>query len=203
MNRRMKDDQLDLFAAPQALPEGLRYHAEVLSPDEERSLLREFESLPFREFEFQGYLGKRRVVSYGWRYDFNEKVLRRSDDVPEYLKSVRELAARFAGIEPDALQQALVSEYSAGAGIGWHRDKAMFGDVIGISLLAPCVFRLRRRRGSGWERRSFVAEPRSAYLLRGPSRTEWEHSVPSVETLRYSITFRTFLESFVGGIHGA
>jgi alkylated DNA repair dioxygenase AlkB len=199
----MKDDQLDLFAAPQALPEGLRYHAEVLSPDEERSLLREFESLPFREFEFQGYLGKRRVVSYGWRYDFNEKVLRRSDDVPEYLKSVRELAARFAGIEPDALQQALVSEYSAGAGIGWHRDKAMFGDVIGISLLAPCVFRLRRRRGSGWERRSFVAEPRSAYLLRGPSRTEWEHSVPSVETLRYSITFRTFLESFVGGIHGA
>jgi alkylated DNA repair dioxygenase AlkB len=199
----MKDDQLDLFAAPQALPEGLRYHAEVLSPDEERSLLREFESLPFREFEFQGYLGKRRVVSYGWRYDFNEKVLRRADDVPEYLKSVRELAARFAGIEPDALQQALVSEYSAGAGIGWHRDKAMFGDVIGISLLAPCVFRLRRRRGSGWERRSFVAEPRSAYLLRGPSRTEWEHSVPSVETLRYSITFRTFLESFVGGIHGA
>lgn len=195
MNRRLKDDQLSLFHAEPALPEGLRYRAEILSPDQERRLLHEFESLPFREFEFQGYLGKRRVVSYGWRYDFNEKVLRRADDMPEYLKSVRELAARFAGVAPEALQQALVSEYSAGAGIGWHRDKAMFGDVIGISLLASCVFRLRRRRGNGWERRSFKVEPRSAYLLRGRSRTEWEHSIPPVEMLRYSITFRTFLES--------
>lgn len=194
MNRRLKADQLALFATMPDLPEGLRYRAEVLSPEEERRLLRDFESLPFREFEFQGYRGKRRVVSYGWRYDFNDKVLRRADDMPDYLKSLRELAARFAGIEPNALQQALVSEYSAGAGIGWHRDKAMFGDVIGISLLAPCVFRLRRRRGSGWERRSFTAEPRSAYLLRGPSRTVWEHSIPPVETLRYSITFRNFLE---------
>ena len=194
MNRRLKDDQLDLFAAKPALPEGLKYRADVLSPDDERRLIRDFESLPFREFEFQGYLGKRRVVSYGWRYDFNEKVLRRADDIPDYLRPVREVAARFAGIEPDALQQALVSEYSSGAGIGWHRDKAMFGDVIGISLLAPCLFRLRLRRGGGWERRSFIAEPRSAYLLRGAARTQWEHSIPPVPTLRYSITFRNFLE---------
>ena len=195
MNRRLKDDQLGLFAAPPLLPEGMKYRAGVLSPAEERRLLGELESLPFREFEFQGYLGKRRVVSYGWRYDFNDKALRRADDMPLFLISVREIAARFAGVDPDALQQALVSEYSAGAGIGWHRDKAMFGDVIGLSLLAPCVFRLRRRRGAGWERRSFEAEPRSAYLLRGPSRTEWEHSIPPVPDLRYSITFRNFLEN--------
>ena len=195
MNRRLKDDQLGLFAAPPLLPEGMKYRAGVLSPAEERRLLGELESLPFREFEFRGYLGKRRVVSYGWRYDFNDKALRRADDMPLFLRSVREIAARFAGVDPDALQQALVSEYSAGAGIGWHRDKAMFGDVIGLSLLAPCVFRLRRRRGAGWERRSFEAEPRSAYLLRGPSRTEWEHSIPPVPDLRYSITFRNFLEN--------
>ena len=38
---------------------------------------------------------------------------------------------------------------------------------------------------------SLIVEPRSAYLLRGPSRTEWEHSIPAVDALRYSITFRS------------
>jgi alkylated DNA repair dioxygenase AlkB len=91
---------------------------------------------------------------------------------------------------PSDFQHALITEYQPGAGIGWHRDKAVFGEVVGISLLSPCMFRLRRRVGSSWERASFVAEPRSAYLLAGPSRTEWEHSIPALDSLRYSITFR-------------
>jgi alkylated DNA repair dioxygenase AlkB len=95
-------------------------------------------------------------------------------------------------VSPVALQQVLVTEYAAGASIGWHRDKAIFGEVIGISLLSSCRFRLRRRAGTSWERVSFKAQPRSAYLLQGPSRTEWEHSIPAVEALRYSITFRNF-----------
>lgn len=101
---------------------------------------------------------------------------------------------RFADIEPTQLQQVLVSEYEAGAGIGWHRDKAVFGDVIGISLLSRCNFRLRRQVGEKWERVTVVAEPRSAYLLRGPARTEWEHSIPGVDELRYSLTYRNLRE---------
>jgi alkylated DNA repair dioxygenase AlkB len=96
-----------------------------------------------------------------------------------------------AGIAPDDLPHALVTEYGPGATIGWHRDKGVFGDVIGISLLSPCVFRLRRKVGAKWERYSLTAEPRSAYLLRAASRTEWEHSIPAVDALRYSVTFRT------------
>jgi alkylated DNA repair dioxygenase AlkB len=95
------------------------------------------------------------------------------------------------GVEPGRLAQALVTEYDAGAAIGWHRDKGVFGDVVGVSLLAPCTFRLRRRAGAGWERATLVAAPRSAYLLRGPARAEWEHSIPPVAALRYSITFRS------------
>ncbi len=110
--------------------------------------------------------------------------------MPAWLLPLRERAAAFAGIAPPGLQQVLLSEYSPGAGIGWHRDKAVFGEVVGISLVSPCVFRLRRKSGSGWERASIVAEPRSAYLLRGPARSEWEHSIPAVDSLRYSITFR-------------
>ena len=89
------------------------------------------------------------------------------------------------------MRHALLIEYAPGAGIGWHRDRPEFGDVIGISLLAPARLRFRRKVGTKWERTALTAEPRSAYLLRGPARTEWEHSIPPMETLRYSITLRT------------
>ena len=187
----MARDQLDLFGgAARKLPEGFRYREEVLSPEEERELLERFRGLPFKEFEFHGYLGKRRTVSYGWHYDFAASTLRKADDMPEFLRDLRVTAARFAELPPTELQHVLVIEYGEGAGIGWHRDKAVFGDVVGLSLLSPCLFRLRRKADSNWERVSLTAQPRSAYLLRGPSRTEWEHSIPPVDALRYSVTFR-------------
>jgi alkylated DNA repair dioxygenase AlkB len=183
--------QIAFFGRAQELPEGFKYQADILSSEDEQLLLDHMRQLPFKEFQFQGFVGKRRVVSYGWQYDFNERALRQAEDIPPFLLPLREAAADFAGIAPEQLAQVLLTEYDAGASIGWHRDKKMFGDVIGISLLSACRFRFRRKAGSTWERASLVAEPRSAYLLRGPSRTEWEHSIPAVDTLRYSITFRT------------
>jgi alkylated DNA repair dioxygenase AlkB len=188
----MSEQQLKLFGGLVGLPEGFRYTPALLTPEQETDLLERVRDLPFKEFQFQGYVGKRRVVSFGWQYDFNERALRKADDIPPFLLSLRETAARFAEMPPSHLQQVLVTEYDAGAGIGWHRDKAVFGEVIGISLLSACRFRFRRKAGTTWERVAIMAEPRSAYLLSGPSRTEWEHSIPEVDTLRYSITFRNF-----------
>jgi alkylated DNA repair dioxygenase AlkB len=187
--------QLTLFGADPGWPEGFKYQAELVQPSEEEALLQQIRELPFKEFEFQGFIGKRRVVSYGWRYDFNERVLRQAQDIPEFLVDLRRAAGRFAEMLPEQLQQVLVTEYGPGASIGWHRDKPMFGEVVGISLLSSCRFRFRRKAGSAWERVSLTAEPRSAYLLSGPSRTEWEHSIPAVDALRYSITFRNFRDS--------
>ena len=183
--------QRDLFESVPELPEGMRYAREIVSPGEEQMLLDELRKLPFKEFEFHGFLGKRRTVSFGWRYGFDGSGLARAEVIPAFLLPVRAHAATFAGLAPSDLEHALLIEYGPGAAIGWHKDRPVFGDVIGISLLSPCTFRLRRKAGSGWKRRSFMAEPRSAYLLRGPSRSEWEHSIPPLETLRYSITFRT------------
>jgi alkylated DNA repair dioxygenase AlkB len=183
--------QGDLFGIAPALPDGMRYATDVLTTEEEKTLLDMLPTLPFKEFEFHGFLGKRRVVSFGWHYDFNGDGLRQAGDLPDFLLLVRERAARFAGLAPAALEHALLLDYPPGAAIGWHKDRPAFGDVIGISLLAPCLFRMRRKVGSTWERRSFTAEPRSAYLLRGPARNEWEHSIPPVNTRRYSVTFRT------------
>jgi alkylated DNA repair dioxygenase AlkB len=181
----------DLFASVSTLPDGMHYATEVVTRNEEAALLQALPSLPFKEFEFHGFAGKRRVVSFGWHYDFNGGGLRLAGELPDFLVPIRENAARFAGIAPAALEHALLLDYPPGAAIGWHKDRPAFGDVIGISLLAPCTFRLRRKAGTKWERRSLTVEPRSAYLLRGPARNEWEHSILPVETRRYSITFRT------------
>ncbi len=185
--------QLGLFeAAPPTpdLPEGMRYEPDLITADEERRLVGEIERLPFKPFEFRGYLGNRRVVSFGWRYGFDGSGLRKADDIPGFLMELREAAAGFGGLEPGSLQHVLVTEYAPGAAIGWHRDRPEFGRVVGVSLLSPCRFRLRRRTPAGFERAAFTAEPRSAYLLSGPARREWEHSIPGVEALRYSVTFR-------------
>ena len=188
------DNQPDLFTNGPSLPEGFRYGANLIQPDQEQALLEEIRRLPFKEFEFHGFLGKRRVVSFGWRYDFNGGGLRKTEDMPNFLMAVRDKAGAFAGIAPAELQQVLVTEYRLGAAIGWHRDRSVFGDVVGFSLLAPCKFRFRRRAGDSWSRVSLTLKPRSIYLLRGSSRTDWEHSIPAVDAPRYSLTFRNVLD---------
>ena len=175
--------------------EGFRYRAELITPEDEAAIVARVRELPFREFEFYGYLGKRRVVSFGWRYDFSGSGLTKAEDIPGFLLPLRTSAALFAGMEPEAFQHVLVTEYAPGAGIGWHRDKAVFGDVVGVSLLAPCVLRFRKKVDGKWDRVNVRAEPRSAYHLSGPARSIWQHSILRVDSLRYSITFRNVRES--------
>ena len=183
--------QGDLFGDPPSkLPEGFRYRRDALPREIQDELLREIPKLPFKAFDFHGFEGKRRVVSFGWKYDFDTAALRKADGIPSFLIPLRQIGAEFAGLSSDCLQQVLVSEYDVGAPIGWHRDKDVFGVVIGVSLLSACTFRLRRRVGDKWERASITVEPGSIYVLSGPARTVWEHSIPPVNRLRYSITFR-------------
>ena len=175
--------------------EGFRYRPALIDTAAEAALVTHVQDLPFQEFEFHGYKGKRRVVSFGWKYDFSGGgQLRKADEIPGFLLELKSLAASFAAVEPDAFQHVLVTEYGPGAGIGWHRDKAVFGQVVGVSLLAPCVLRFRRKVNTKWDHLNLLAEPRSGYHLTGPARSEWEHSILRVDALRYSITFRTMRE---------
>lgn len=184
--------------------EGFRYESVLINRVDEYSLLNRVRELPFREFDFHGFKGKRRVVSFGWQYDFaGGGLFRKADHIPDFLVALRSSAASFARVEPEELEHVLVTEYRPGAGIGWHRDRAVFGKVVGISLLSSCLLRFRRRtenslrprtRSNTWERVNVRAEPRSAYLLTGPARSEWQHSILRVDSLRYSITFRSLAE---------
>lgn len=187
--------QLDLIARDQVPIDGFSYQPDLVSPTLERSLIAVLAGLEFKKFEFHGFLGKRRVISFGVRYDFSDTRIHPAPDIPSFLHPLRDLAASFARVDSSALRHALVTEYQPGAAIGWHRDRPVFRDVVGISLLSPCRFRLRRRWGAIWQRHTITLAPRSAYLLRGAARELWQHSIPPAEELRYSVTFRTLNES--------
>lgn len=188
--------QGSLFDTPaNASPPGLAFREEFVSPDEESALLARVSELPFKPFEFQGWTGKRETISFGWRYDFNQARVERAPPIPDFLLPLREHAAEFAGIAPAAFEQGLVIRYDVGAGIGWHRDRPVFDRVFGLSLSSPCVLRFRRRHGTGFERFALDATPRSAYLLNGEIRHDWEHSISPLQVRRYSITFRSRRET--------
>lgn len=188
--RSKPEQQSELFESEPFLPHGFLYAAEAITPSEEQCLLAAMPQLPFRDFQFHGYEGKRRVVSFGWRYDFDVEKAVPAPLIPSLLLDTYRAVQDSSGFVLKNLQQVLVTEYAPGAPIGWHKDKPHFGQVMGLSLASECCLRLRRLNGGTWERASIQLQPRSAYFLDGPARWEWEHSIPPVEALRYSITFR-------------
>ena len=196
--------QPDLFAiGPESqAPPGFRYEPDFISESEQLALAGFLETLPLKPFEFRGFKGKRRVAAFGFRYDYGRQAVEAASDLPVELLSLRDRAARWAGQDPAKFRQILVNEYRPGAPIGWHTDKPQFDLVLGVSLLTAATLRLRRSRGNGWERRSVLLEPRSIYLLSGEVRREWQHSLPPLTALRYSITLRSVTAEFAAR-HGA
>jgi alkylated DNA repair dioxygenase AlkB len=178
------------------MPEGFRYEEDIISEADEAALAKSLATLNLKPFEFHGHLGNRRVTSFGLRYDYARRAVEAADAFPSFLADLRNKAAKFAGRKVGEFQQAGVNEYPAGAGIGWHKDKPQFGVIVGVSLLAPATMRFRLAEGTGWVRASQRLEPRSIYILEGEARTAWEHSVPPVDALRYSLTFRTVVRNF-------
>ena len=186
-------EQLALFSATEAMPEGLHYVADFIPPAVESKLIRHVSALPLQPFQFGAYEGKRRVASFGFRYDYTLRRLQEAAPIPEWLGPTIEQVKSFGG-PSTRVAQILCTEYDVGVGIGWHRDKPHFERIFGLSLGSPCKFRFRRRLGESWQRYTLDAEPRSLYMMSGESRQIWEHSIPGVEAQRYSITFRTMVD---------
>lgn len=180
---------LDLFDAP-VLP-GLSTRADLIDAGEERMLIDRIDGSDLTPFRFQGWTGKRLTTSFGWSYDFEVGRPAEAPPMPDWLRPFRDRAARFGGLDPEDLIQALLIRYDPGAGIGWHRDRPIYGHVLGISLGEPATMRFRRRRAAGFDRASVPLDPRAAYHMSGPARHEWEHSIVEMERPRWSITFRS------------
>jgi len=181
-----------LFDAP--LVPGLVYREEFITAEEEAALVAAIEAIDLSPFKFQGWTGKRLTRTFGWRYDFDDRSFAPVDPLPEWLLPLQNKAGAFADLPPGQFVHALVTRYDPGAGIGWHRDRPQFGTVVGISLGGGTTLRFRQRTDSGFRRASLELARRSAYLLSGEVREQWEHGIAAHDSLRYSITFRTLSE---------
>ena len=178
-----------LFDAP--LIAGLTYREEVIDAAEEEALVEKLIAADLSPFRFHGWLGNRKTASFGWRYDFDDASFKPSEPIPGWLEPIRITAAAFAGLQPADLVHVLLARYDPGAGIGWHRDRDVFEEVVGISLMTPATLRFRRRNAGGFDRANLDVVPRSAYHLSGEARWDWEHRIVPGDELRFSITFRT------------
>jgi DNA oxidative demethylase len=184
--------QADLFAlASEHLIAGLGYRQGFITPKEERGILDHLMAMDLAPFRFHGWTGNRKTQSYGWRYDFDDASFQPTEPIPRWLQPLRDRSAELAGVAQHEIAHALVARYDPGAGIGWHKDRSVFERIVGVSLNSPAKLRVRQRTDPGFRRFSLAVEPRSAYLLSGEARREWEHSIVPGEALRFSITFRT------------
>jgi hypothetical protein len=179
------------------VPPGFHRREDFITTDEERSLTDAIAGIEFSRFEMRGVIARRRVAFFGRSYDAG----RISPPLPAFLVPLRDRAAAWAHVDGSAFAMALINEYPPGAPIGWHRDAPQYGIVAGVSLLSSCRMKFRpyerpaaktaaegRRRLASHE---ITLERRSAYLLTGDARNAYEHHIPAVSALRYSITFRT------------
>ena len=186
----------DLFDTP--LIPGLALGEEFVTAEEEQELIARIAKVDLTPFQFRGYEGRRLTHSFGWRYDFRDSSFRETEPIPAWLIPLRDRAAVFAGLQPDELLHVLLIRYDPGAGIGWHKDRPVFEHVVGVSLGGPTTMAFRQREGTRFRRVKVPLPPRSAYLLSGPARHEWEHGIAAHAERRWSVTFRTLAPAKVG-----
>jgi alkylated DNA repair dioxygenase AlkB len=188
---------LSFFDVSAKVPDGFIYHPNFISEAEEQELIREIQKVHLTPFKYYQFTGKRRTASFGWQYEFGTSDISTAPETPAFLLPVRTRAGTVFNMDPNSLMQTSIIEYSTGSPIGWHRDIPHFGVVVGISLGAACRMRFRkynRVRSKDSKRDELLAielQPRSIYLMSGPSREIWQHSIPPVKELRYSIMMRT------------
>lgn len=187
--------QASLFEdAPAVLPEGLRYQEGFLTAQEEAALLDVLAALPLQPMRYKAYTARREVLSFGGSYDFAQGRLDDAPELPDALVPLRRRVAHWIGVPEAALAHALVARYTTGTPLGWHRDVPEFEDVVGVSLGGEALMRFRPwppRDPRRIDVRRLLIARRSIYLMRGPARWQWQHSVAPVAALRYSVTFRT------------
>lgn len=194
----MAATQAELFeSAALSQIEGLTYMPGFLTEAEEAALLSHIAEMPLREARYKAYTARRRIASFGTQYDFDDNRLLPGPPVPDALQPLRCKVAAWLQVPPDAFVNVLVAEYTPGTPLGWHRDVPQFECIVGVSLASACRMRLRPypppsdARARRADVLTLELEPRSAYILRGPARWAWQHSIPPTPALRYSITFRT------------
>ena len=175
-------------------PLGLAYQEEFITKREETDLIDLILSLPLRQATYKQYTARRRVLSFGWSYDYDANALIDAPDIPVEFEFLRKRIAAWTGVADHSFAQLLITDYPPGTPLGWHRDVPDYELIAGVSLGSAATLRFRPyppTPGVKSVLRELEAAPRSAYSMRGPARWEWQHCVPPTPAQRWSLTFRT------------
>ena len=187
--------QASLFDTEEtAFPPGMRFETDWLGADEEAALIEAIGALELREARYKQYTARRRVASFGGKFDYDNNRLLPAPPIPPAFEPLRQRVARWLGVAPELFSQMLVAEYAPGTPLGWHRDVPDFESIVGVSLRGEGEMRFRPyppESARAADLRSLVLPPRSAYVLEGPARWQWQHSIVPTKVLRYSISLRT------------
>jgi len=171
---------------------GFAYERDFLSRTEDEVLVGHLGRLPLTQAEYKGFLANRRILSYGGRYDFSAQRLQQGEPIAPFLYPLRAKAAAWAGVPASDFTHALIAQYPPVSQLVVHRDVPDCELIVGISLAGPCRMRFRRYPPRSRDKSiALELEPRSIYRLQNEARWEWQHRIPPVPALRYSITFRT------------
>lgn len=183
-----------LFPIEPTYPEGFSYIPNFITPNEENELYKEVSTTELQNFNFQGFTANRKVASFGYDYSFDNGGLTKGKDIPQAFDFLINKVNRHLVLKPGQFAELLVTEYPPGSVINWHRDAPPFDIIAGISIMADCTFRLRPQDKAKQGRGAVISFPvnrRSLYIIRGPARADWQHSILPVKEKRYSITLRT------------
>lgn len=183
-----------LFPEQTGWPEGFSYFPSFISEAEEKELCNVIAGTELHNMTFQGYEAKRKVASYGYDWSFEKRALSKGKEIPPAFHSLIKKVAGYLSLDTGSIAELLITEYPVGSVINWHRDAPAFGLIAGISLLSDCVFKLRPHEKTKQKRNAVISIPvkkRSLYVMQGPARADWQHSIAPVKQLRYSITLRT------------
>lgn len=170
---------------------GFSYFEDFITLEEEQLLLDKLSELSWQTIKMYNKIAKRRVVHFGLDYLYANRSVTPTTPPPLFLRPFIKRASSLIKIAPEEIAEILITEYPVNAGIGWHKDAPLFDKIFGISLNNTCTIKFRTKCGGKYHIEKMKLAPRSAYLLTGASRTEWQHSIPAVKNARYSITFRT------------
>jgi alkylated DNA repair dioxygenase AlkB len=189
---------MDLHHLHQHFPDGFSYLEDFISEQEEQELIADIQNdVTLHYFQFQGFQARRRTASFGFDYSFDQRKLNPGQPIPQKFLPLLKKVETHLSIPEHDLAEMLVTEYSPGSVINWHRDAPPFNLIAGISLASDCMFKMRPHNEVKRKRSSVLSIPvlrRSLYVMRGPSRFDWQHRIAPVKATRYSITFRTLLK---------
>ena len=182
---------------------GLHYVPDYLDPAEHDALLGAVSAVEWHE------AGGRRIQFYGHWYEYARGGVYRVGPLPPWGQA---LAVRLHDdrLMPYVADQLIVTEYQPGDGIRPHIDAPIFADVIvGVALGSTCVMQFSRQEHPTED---VLLEPRSAVVLSGEARHQWQHAIPPRtaddwrgrrlrRSRRVSLTFRKMLPQTDGEAH--